>query len=79
MTQLVEAPAAKPNELSFMPLNHMVEGEHQLPSLSYALHIVAVVYIYYCFHRYYKKKRYVLYEKSLLSGKPVFNALSKTK
>lgn len=32
MTQLVEAPAAKPDELSFMPLNHVVEGEHQLPS-----------------------------------------------
>lgn len=32
MTQLVEAPAAKPDKLSFISLTHMVEGEHQLPS-----------------------------------------------
>lgn len=32
MTQLVESPDAKSDNLSFMSLTHMVEGEHQLPS-----------------------------------------------
>lgn len=32
MTQLVESPAAKPDNLSLMSLTHMVEGEHQLPT-----------------------------------------------